>query len=328
MVALAHSPSPAFFELTWSRLGATPVGGGFAVWVRVDRAAADVEVPDRVEALRIEETGDVPRLRIRNDGPNKVLVAGNLVVKGGWQTRAIERSIVLGPGTEAFVPVRCVEAGRWSGRDRQSAERFVESAELGLSMKRRAVALKKASVQQGHGYTAPQGSMWSSVADELTSHGLHSETSSYEAVIDDVRSRHRESARRARVEAPEGANGVLLLPADGMPWLEVLPTHAALASQLDRILPDLYEAEGRIRDAGPLDPSEILARIWESPMDALETVAGTIGASYAVTGRGLGGELLLVDGALAHLACGEIGDVEHAPMPPRRARRWRDGGAA
>ena len=192
------------------------------------------------------------------------------------------------------MPVRCVEAGRWSGRDRQSAQRFVSSAELGLSMKRSAVAMKKESVRRGHGYTAPQGSMWSSVTEELTSHGLRSETSSYEAVLDDVRSRHREAARRERVEAPDGANGVLLLPADGMPWLEVLPTHEALASQLDRILPDLYEAQDRPSEAERLDPAAVLARIWESPMDALDTVAGTVGASYAVTGLRLGGELLLV----------------------------------
>ncbi len=328
MPDLRLPPSPAYFDLTWSLLGSTPIAGGLAAWVRVDRAAVDVEVPARVEALRIEETGDVPRLRIRNDGPNKVLVAGNLVVKGGWQTRAIERSIVLGPGTEAFVPVRCVEAGRWSGRDRQSAERFVGSEELGLSMKRRAVAMKKESVRRGHGYTAPQGSMWSSVTEELTMHRLHSETSSYEAVLDGVRSRHRESARRERIEAPEGANGVLLLPADGMPWLEVLPTHAALASQLDRILPDLYEAQDRPREAAPVDPESVLARIWESPMDPLEAVAGTLGASYAVTGRGLGGELLLVDGALAHLACGELGVAGGAPEPPARPRRGPHHGAA
>ena len=73
----------ASLSIRWEVLGERAVGDGRVVWLRVDPGAARVRVPSAIEALQVEETGSVPRLLVRNPQKQPVLLAGNLVVKGG-----------------------------------------------------------------------------------------------------------------------------------------------------------------------------------------------------------------------------------------------------
>ena len=301
------NPTLGSLSLKWSLLGERELAGGRIVWLRIDEAARTVHVPKAIEALQVEETGDVPRLLVKNLLDQPVLLAGNLVVKGGWQTRTIERSWVLAPAAEALVPVRCVEAGRWRPRSADDARSFREADSLGISMRRRTTTAKSASVRRTGAYTAPQDAVWSGVDRELADRGAASPTSSYEAVLDGERRTHREHVEREAVVPPEGCNATMVVPADGGWWLEAFPSEAALREQLGRILPDLYEGAAATSSAAKVDVPKAMTAVWRERLRPLDRIAGALGDSYAIASTRRGGEVVLLDGALAHLSAGAVG---------------------
>src|SRR5580700_1181587 len=90
-------------RIAWELAGVQEVGFGAVVWLRfapsVDGAGlSTASGPSRSgaaqHALRIGETGQVPEIEVENRGPTPVLLPSHLVLVGGWQTRAIERSVV------------------------------------------------------------------------------------------------------------------------------------------------------------------------------------------------------------------------------------------
>ncbi len=295
----------ASLSIRWEVLGERAVGDGRVVWLRVDPGAARVRVPSAIEALQVEETGSVPRLLVRNPQKQPVLLAGNLVVKGGWQTRAIERSVVIAAGASVLVPVRCVEAGRWSPESAGTARRFGDAENLGISMRRRAQRMKGDELRSSGRYSASQQGMWASVTDELRSSGVESGTSSYTACLDQGRARARQAADDAEIEAPAGCNAALLVPSDGGWWLEAMPTPKAFAKRLQRLLPDLYEVTGGAR--GAVNASALLEAVWREPLTLLPHLEGALGDSFALAAPTHSGEVIVLGGALAHVSIGATG---------------------
>src|SRR5262249_17306992 len=110
----AQAQSLAALGFSWEIVDARAVGRGAIAWLAVGPCAQGL---GPVTALKVEESGAVPVLELRNEGAQPILVPGHLVVSGGLQTRAIERSVVVPAGASVRVPVKCVERGRWSPRD-------------------------------------------------------------------------------------------------------------------------------------------------------------------------------------------------------------------
>src|SRR6185369_7753053 len=118
--------------LRWEILGEQKIGFGSVVWLSLIPVAPRVETllpprfgaPDRApqgrisepgsgvvpRALRIGETGQVPEIEVENRGEGSLLLPAHVVVTGGWQTRAVERSVVVPARSTARVPVKCFEA--------------------------------------------------------------------------------------------------------------------------------------------------------------------------------------------------------------------------
>ena len=105
-------------------VGVTQVGFGHVAWLSVGPGAPGVVVAGAGQALRLGETGQVPEIEVSNPGDAAVLVPAHLVLTGGWQTRAVERSAVVPAHSVARVAVKCVEAGRWAPRDEKTARSF------------------------------------------------------------------------------------------------------------------------------------------------------------------------------------------------------------
>ncbi|GIW45032.1 MAG: hypothetical protein KatS3mg077_2314 [Candidatus Binatia bacterium] len=68
------------------------------------------------DEVRIEETGHVPGLRIRNRAAKPVLLLEGESLQGGWQNRVVTISILVPKDAVVEIPVACVEQGRWSPR--------------------------------------------------------------------------------------------------------------------------------------------------------------------------------------------------------------------
>jgi hypothetical protein len=303
-------------RIACEQAGVQEVGFGAVVWLRLAPSMAGLSAaagPSRSgaaqHALRIGETGQVPEIEVENRGPTPVLLPSHLVLVGGWQTRAVERSVVIPAGGVARVPVKCVEAGRWAPRDERTGGSF-EVADRTAVRTRWSTSRSMADQLTRHGrFAAEQSAVWSHVDEVLAKSLVGSRTRSYEAYLRGVKRPFVEEARKARVTPPALANGVMLLPRAGGFWIEAYPTTGALAEQVDDLLADLFDpASNGERDVVAVDGGALLDDLWGGPLRALDRIPGTVGDAYAVVASERSGDaagaVLLVDGALAHLSIG------------------------
>ena len=306
----ARTPSLSALGLVWEPIGHTSVGSGAVVWLRVAPAANDVRLARAARALKIGETGSVPLLEVDNGEAFAVLLHGSMVVSGGLQTRTIERSVVVPPASKTLVPVRCVEAGRWSPRDRATAARFAISDRMSMKARTRLNKMKTTTFSQRGSYTTDQRAVWDTVQTELRESHVTSRTRSYDAYLDGVRKGRRDAAEQSRIRPPPEANGVVLLPRAGGHWLEAFPAPEALAAETTSLLSDLLEtpeeaarSDARARDTAG-DAVRLLHRLWSLPLMRVDPVKGAVGETYALDAPEGAGEIVIVASRLAHVAVG------------------------
>ncbi len=309
-------PSLRTLGLTWAVLEVQPMGYGCVAWIKVGPGAQNVGVCARTGGLRIGETGQVPEIEVENLGDVALLVPAHLVLSGGWQTRAVERSAVVPARHTARVPVKCVEAGRWAPRDERTGSTFEVSERMSVRTRWSTSSNMSEQLTRHGRFTAEQSAVWQHVEEELSRTPEPSHTRSYEAYLRGVKRRHVEAARAVRARAPAEANAVILFLRGGGMWMEAYPTPAALAEQADDLLADLFDAtvknETDVDDAPPVEA--LLAALWELPSREVERIAGTLGAPRVIDGlleipewtplSSVTGALLTIDGALAHLSLG------------------------
>ena len=302
--------------LTWAVLDVQSLGYGSVAWIQVSPGAQNVGVAARGVGLRIGETGQVPEIEIENLGDTAVLVPAHLVLSGGWQTRAVERSAVVPARHTARVPVKCIEAGRWAPRDERTGSTF-EVAERTSVRTRWSTSVNMSEQLTRHGrFTAEQSAVWQHVEEELARTPEPSHTRSYEAYLRGVKRRHIEAVRAVRVRPPAEANAVVLFLRGGGVWMEAYPTPAALAEHAEDLLADLFDASAKhetdVVEAPPVEA--LLDALWQLPTREVERIAGTLGAPRVIDGlielpewaalASVTGSLLTIDGALAHLSVG------------------------
>lgn len=310
--------------LSWERLGDIALGHGIAVWLRIGPCAQGLRILGRTadgapggpgaRALRIGETGQVPEIEIENHGPDPLLFPAHLVLSGGWQTRAVERSVIVPAGGTARVPVKCVEAGRWAPRDERTAGTFEVAERTGVRTRWSATRSMADQLHARGRFAAEQGTIWQHVDEELSRSPVASRTRSYEAFLRGVKAPFVASVRSAGVRPPEGANAVAIAPRGGGFWVEAFPTEGALAREVDDLLADLFDpASQGDASRGPTPVNDVdawLDDLFAAPLRPLDRVAGTLGDAWAFEAGGAGaagaavGAAVLLDGALAHLGAG------------------------
>lgn len=319
-------PGLRLLGLTWAVLDVQPMGYGCVAWLEVGPGAQNIGVSARGAGLRIAETGQVPEIEVENLGDAAALLPAHLVLSGGWQTRAVERSAVVPARHTARVPVKCIEAGRWAPRDERTGSSFEVSERMSVRA-RWSTAVNMSEQLTRHGrFTAEQSAVWQHVEEELARTPEPSNTRSYEAYLRGVKRRHLEAVRAVHAHPPAEANAAVLFLRGGGMWLEAYPSPSALAEQADDLLADLFDAavknETDISDAPPVEA--LLTALWELPSREVERIAGTLGAPRVIDGlveipewtplAAATGALLTIDGALAHLSIG---------APPARASLHR-----
>lgn len=290
----ANAPRLLDLGLDWSLLSEQRIGHGRVAWLRV--GPTNVGVDSDPAVLLLEETGQVPTVQVTNRSRISALLPVNHLLVGGWQTRVVERSVVIAPAATVTVPVRCVERRRWEPRATGDAERtFVRAGRMSIPASARLAEGKRVKMRSTGVYTTSQERVWSDVAEERTP----SVTSSYEA-ISHVR-RRRETSAEETLVPPSDANAILVLPDAGGAWLEMFATAGSMARESAACAADLFADPIPVRVARRLATvSEAISWIWRRQVVPVDAVQGTIGDVHVLVSERSSGEVILLDGGLAH----------------------------
>jgi hypothetical protein len=305
-------------------LSVQAVGFGAVAWLSATPDAHDVVGHDR-RSLRVEETGKVPILRVLNEGGAPLLLPADLVFSGGLQTRMLARTVVIAPGSRVEVPVRCVEAGRWSPDD-SAPGTFSASDTVSVRMRRALSRSKGKSFASTGSYSVAQREVWDRVDRELAGSGVRSDTSSYGNYLSAVKARQQEAVRAAAVEPPTAANGAVVLMSSGA-WLEAFPSNDVLVASAEGLLADLFAADARPFESDPRTVAErAVSFVLSMDCRPIDSVPATLGDPYALDGFDAHGSCVLLAGALAHLAVGfgsgRVAPAENPVKPTSKPFSW------
>src|SRR5262249_27751117 len=246
------SMHPALRDLgvTCSRISVEDVGFGAVAWLHVAPGTSglktlgvqdDTKPKSGALGLKIGETGQVPELEVENRGADPLLLPAHLVLAGGWQTRTLERSVIVPAGGSARVPVKCVEAGRWAPRDERTARSFEVADRTGVRTRWSTSRSMAEQLARNGRFVAEQSAVWRQVDEERTRTPVASRTRSYEAYLQGVKRRLVVEVQRAAVRPPMAANGVAIFPRGGGFWIEAYPSNEALREHADDLLADLFD---------------------------------------------------------------------------------------
>ncbi len=245
----------------------------------------------------VDESGEVPHVRVANEGALAVLVLFGEEIRGAKQNRVANASFLVPPRSEVVLDVSCVEAGRWH---RRPGEQFRAADEVVSQALRKKIALRVAEGRRhGTRFHADQGEVWQEIGERLRRTRTSSGTSAYA----DYRA-GREGDLRSIGEAfdvlPRQVGFVAAIgdevagvEAIGRPDVFAADFHALLrAYAIDAVdAPIVRELEG---------PREGTAPRFEHPepfLEALAVVDGSRGPSL-----GLGEDLRLQGGSVAGCA--------------------------
>lgn len=208
----------------------------FPVWAEGGVAAGlewDLDVLDVGER---RDGGQVNSLTAVNLGSKPVVLLEGDLLEGGWQTRMVARSSIVGSQETSNIEALCVEQGRWehdSDRGHRAAGRRV-SAPLRVAPDR----------AYRHG-ADPQSAVWSRITSRYETNAPTA-TRSFADHLDRVaRERGRRTERPLPANPLAGQRGVIIGIGGRVLGMELLATPDALTTRWNGIVEAArFDAEG------------------------------------------------------------------------------------
>ena len=181
------------------------------------------------------ETASVPQIQVHNPTDSPLLIPAGKVLSGGRQTRTVNVSILVAPGSTIVIPVSCVEAGRWHGEHRFEDSKRFASRRVRME-KQRSVAR---NVKNLRTKTSDQSAVWSSIDAEMASRHLSSDTRSFlyaEESMNDEKKRFT-AVQELLNEGPEPLqNGIAIAQGDEVVSVEMFASPDALKSSYEALI--------------------------------------------------------------------------------------------
>lgn len=185
-------------------------------------------------SVRITETtesGEVPFLSLVNEGDRPVLILEGEELVGGKQNRIVNTSMIIQPGVALKVPVSCMEAGRWAGRN----EEF-HSGEAIFRARSRAVHKQNVSfsLHTEGSFRGEQGAVWDEVQLSLSELRAASPTSDFRAGRAQVAQRIEEFVEG--LGPVDGQIGAIFFSRTGVIGAELLGTEELYRKACEKII--------------------------------------------------------------------------------------------
>jgi hypothetical protein len=129
----------------------------------------------------VSESGQVPEIKVLNEGQLPVLIIDGEELVGAKQNRTVNLSILVPPTANVIVPVTCVEAGRWSLKSRS----FSSSSHTHFAAGRAAKSSQVSESLLRHGIArADQSQVWRDIEKKSARLQAHSATSAMSEIFE------------------------------------------------------------------------------------------------------------------------------------------------
>lgn len=202
----------------------------FPVWTDAPMGVRNYTTKASTQAVKVSELRDanVAGLQIENTGSKHVLLLEGTLLEGGWQHRALTRSVFVAAHSAQELPVVCVEQGRWGGAQGQALGQKLAPARVRAAM--RGMQKRTDGVHQA---SADQGKVWDEIHRYQAELKVGNPTASYVAMRDQI---ERNMPTLEYAKALVGQRGVIVA-INGQPVaLELFDHSSTLSERLDAIL--------------------------------------------------------------------------------------------
>jgi hypothetical protein len=248
----------------------------------------------------VSAEGRVPELAFENASAEKILLVDGDELVGAKQNRILNLTILVGAGRKLAIPVSCVEQGRWRyrGADFGSAGRalFAKARARKTSQVTESMVMRRTRHSN-------QSQVWADVADKVAFCGAESETL---AMSDAYESRAAQVEAYVRAFRAEPRQQGAVVAIDGRPvGVELFDSAAAFSRYLEKLTRSYALDAIETVNEKLLAPSEAEVRRF------LDSIRGAGGERFAalgegedirLSGKGVAGGALALDGRLVHLA--------------------------
>ncbi|MEY4452913.1 MAG: hypothetical protein RIT51_591 [Actinomycetota bacterium] len=185
--------------------------------------AKDVKLAEHEQAV-------VGSVRIQNDTAQKVVLFEGTLLEGGWQHRALTRTVMVDANGVTELSVVCVEQGRWGGMQTQYVGNRQAPAKVRSAM--RGMAKQGNLINQAH---ADQQRVWNEVANYANINNAENGTQSFVEVRNRIDAELAKLATQ-KVEPLYGQRGVIVAIHGYPVSLELFDHPDTLAERLQGIL--------------------------------------------------------------------------------------------
>lgn len=269
--------------------------------------------PDSVELVLLDEAletgeakihetsemGEVPFLRVDNNGLRPVLILEGEELVGGKQNRVVNATNIIPAGSTLKIPVSCMEAGRWDQRQ----ENFDSGGAI-FRAKSRAVqkASVTSSIRQRGTFRSDQGAVWDEVSASLEEFGAPSPSSDFRASREKVTERIEEFV--AAISPIDGQLGAIFASSNGILGMELLASSDLFRRSAEKIVRSFaFEvlSAPTLEDVRTDHVDDWWNRILAAPLSSHPSLG--VGEDIRLDTRELIGSGLLWNSTLIHFSC-------------------------
>lgn len=252
----------------------------------------------------VSEDGHVPELRLANRLDERLLLVDGEELVGAKQNRVLNLSILVDARRTVIIPVSCVEHGRWQYR----GHRFdVARRKLYGSLRAKKMAAVTVALRTANARHSDQQQIWRDIAHKSERMESRSETGAVDALYDRLQTSTAEfTAAFATMPAQVGA---VFTIDERVAGIELFDSPATFRHFFSRLVESyaLDALEEPVRyDAEP--PTMAVQAFLERVLGGTATrhPAVDLGEDLRLTGDGLTGGALVVDGRVVHFSAFEL----------------------
>ncbi len=272
----------------------------------------------QARVTEVSEQGSVPELRFVNAAERPVLLLDGEELVGAKQNRIVNLSILVAAQSELVIPVSCVEAGRW--RHDSASFTTAERAHFARGRARKMADVSHSMAANGS-RRSDQGAVWEDISLKASRMQAESPTAAAAALYE--ANAHTLADFIAAMPPAAGQCGAAFAINGALLGLDVFDASATYAKQAKKLVTSyaLDAIDESRPDAAPAkadDCRSLLADVLRADCRAFKAVG--LGEDLRLSGAGLKGAALEVDGRIVHLCAFRQGPAEGQQEDPAGGR--------